>query len=200
MYCKDPRGSPLTQIRRTMQSLTKISQPPSHIPCWIFAKKNCLAVPPPRVQTVQWKAYRQIHVSRWSEFGVVRSPVGRGSEFLYVRRRFIRDSGYLTGLIGDLDLRHKIAVGSRSASKFWVNSCREGFEDLPACQWDFLKYLYSSNAVVFPVKASDEWDWFPKGDSAYVQRGPSSDGVFFFDTNIWNILRKENKIIQELSR
>ena len=88
-----------------------------------------------------------------------------GSELFYIPRRFVEDFGDLVGLVGDLDLHHKIAV----PMFFMAMDSPQNFDSealsgtvfktqLPANAT--FKTIYTAQApAVFPVKVMSEIDF-----------------------------------------
>jgi hypothetical protein len=88
-----------------------------------------------------------------------------GSELFYVPRRFVEDFGDLVGLVGDLDLHHKIAVPmfflAMDSPDNFDSEALAGtvFRTNLAANETFSSIYTAQSPAVFPVKVMNEIDF-----------------------------------------
>jgi hypothetical protein len=88
-----------------------------------------------------------------------------GSELFYVPRRFVEDFGDLVGLVGDLDLHHKIAVPmfflAMDLPQNFDSDALAGtvFKSNLAANETFSSIYTTQAPAVFPVKVMNEIDF-----------------------------------------
>lgn len=88
-----------------------------------------------------------------------------GSELFYVPRRFVEDFGDLVGLVGDLDLHHKIAVPmfflAMDSTQNFDSDALAGtvFKPQLPANATFSSIYTAQAPAVFPVKVMNEIDF-----------------------------------------